>query len=200
MLSTLRRIPFSAAGWLFEWKYDGFRLLVRKTNDSVELLSRPGNLLNRAFPEIVEAVANVDGSFVWDCELTVGAARGTESFDRLRARAVMSVEPRIRAAAARSPARLCAFDILVLGKRDLRGMALRERKPILRQCFDDTPFLLYATGIETVGELVFEQVVAHDFEGMVAKRLDAPYRRGRSSDWLKIKYGGYSRPAALGFR
>ncbi|APA90310.1 DNA ligase (plasmid) [Paraburkholderia sprentiae WSM5005] len=200
MLSTLRRAPFSAPGWIYEWKLDGFRLLVSKTGEVVELFSRPGNLLNRAFPELVEAVAEVDGSFVWDCELTIGAARGSDAFERVRSRACMSVAPRVRAAAQRYPARVCAFDILAIGKRDLRGLPLRERKPILRDSFDDTPNLLYVTGIPDIGELVFEQVVAHDFEGMVGKRLDAPYQRGRSNNWVKVKNQAYSRQAALGFR
>lgn len=200
MLSTLRREPFSNTGWWFEWKYDGFRLLVCKHGDSVELLSRPGNSLNRAFPELVDAIARVDGSFVWDCELTTGAARGSEAFERVLSRACMSVAPRIRAAAGRYPARACVFDILAIGKRDLRGLPMRERKLILRDTFEDTPHLLYATGVPDAGELVFEQVVQHDFEGMVAKRLDAPYRRGRSNDWVKVKNQAYSRKAALGFR
>lgn len=200
MLSTLRRAPFSAAGWLFEWKYDGFRLLVRKFGEQVELWSRPGNLLNHAFPEIVEAVAGVAGNFVWDSELAVGAGRGEDAFNRVRSRACMSVVPRVRAASLRYPARLFVFDILVTGKRDLRGLPLRDRKLLLRDTFDDTDKLVYATGVPDAGEWAFEQAGLHDFEGVVAKRLDSPYLSGRSNNWQKIKYSGYSRPAALGFR
>ena len=64
--------------------------------------------------------------------------------------------------------------------------------------FENTSELVYVTGIVAVGAWVFEQVEAHDFEGMVAKRLDSTYQRGRSNDWRKVKYAGYSRPAALG--
>lgn len=200
MLSTLHRTPFSGTGWVFEWKYDGYRLLVKKLGEQVELRSRPGNLLNHAFPEIVDAVAQVQGDFVWDSELTVGAGRGAEAFSRVRSRACMSVATRVRAAAMRYPARLFVFDVLALGQRDLRGLALRERKPLLRAAFEDTDKLVYATGVPEAGELAFEKAVEHDFEGVVAKRLDSFYERGRSKSWLKIKHAGYSRPAALGFR
>jgi bifunctional non-homologous end joining protein LigD len=69
----------------------------------------------------------------------------------------------------------------------------------LRGSFDNTPQLVYVVGIAGAGAWVFEQVELHDFEGMVAKWLDSPYQRGRSRDWLKIKYAAYSRPEALGF-
>jgi ATP-dependent DNA ligase len=53
MLATLHRAPFSLEGGIFEWKYDGFRCLVRKQGDQVELISRLGNALNRSISEII---------------------------------------------------------------------------------------------------------------------------------------------------
>jgi bifunctional non-homologous end joining protein LigD len=199
MLATVRKRPFNDPAWLFEWKYDGFRCLVRKTGAAVELISRPGNSLNRSFPEIVDAVASIPGDFTWDSELTVDKASGHSSFERLLKRASTSVTSRVRAAAREYPARLYVFDMLSSKKRDLRSLPLLARKGILRDSFDDTSTLIYATGVVGIGDWVFEQVEAHDFEGMMAKRMDAPYQRGRSRDWLKIKYAGYGRPAALGF-
>jgi bifunctional non-homologous end joining protein LigD len=198
MLATLRKKPFTDPEWLFEWKY-GFRCLVRKTGSVVELISRPGNRLNGSFPDIVEAVAAVPGDFTWDSELTVDHPTGHSSFERLLTRASTSVPSRVRAAARAHPARLYLFDILSTRKRDLRSLPLLKRKAFLRDSFGDTGTLIFANGMIGVGDWVFEQVQAHGFEGMLAKRLDAPYQRGRSRDWLKIKYAGYGRPAALGF-
>jgi bifunctional non-homologous end joining protein LigD len=59
--------------------------------------------------------------------------------------------------------------------------------------------LIVASGIVGAGQWVFEQAKARDLEGIVAKRLASPYQRGRSRDWLKIKYADYGRPAALGW-
>jgi bifunctional non-homologous end joining protein LigD len=84
MLATVRKRPFSDPDWLYEWKYDGFRCLVRKTSNRVELLSRNGNSLNTAFPDAVQAVGIVPGDFVWDGELTVDDPRGVPSFERLQ--------------------------------------------------------------------------------------------------------------------
>ena len=199
MHATLRRRPFSHHDWLFEWKLDGFRCLVEKLGGEVAITSRQGKPFNRSFPEIVEAVAAVSGDFVWDSELAIGDARGPTSFSQLLKRSSTTSLRNIPAAARRHPARIFVFDMLVSCKRDLRQLQLIERKARLRDSFDDTPRLVYVTDVESVGELVFEQVQIHDFEGMVAKRKASTYTRGRSLDWIKIKNTDYSRPAALGF-
>jgi len=199
MLATLWPRPFSRVGWLFELKYDGFRCLVRKHGPLVSLISRQGNILNGPFPDIIEAVAAVPGDFAWDAELTVDESTGRSSFERLQTRARTSVPGRVRAAIRAHPARLYVFDVLAVDERDIRRLSLIERKQILRVSFDDTATLVYVSGVVEAGEWVFEQVQAHDFEGMVGKRLDAPYQRGRTKDWLKVKYANYSRPAALGW-
>jgi bifunctional non-homologous end joining protein LigD len=199
MLATLHPRPFSDPDWLFEIKYDGYRCLIRKTGETVELLSRNGNPFNGSFPEVAEAVAAVPGDFVWDAELTVDDATGRPSFERLHRRAVTKSAKNVRAAAKADPARLYIFDALSIDGEDLRGLWLLERKERLRDTFDNTRTLIYASGIRGAGEWVFEQAQSLDLEGMVAKRLDSTYQKGRSRDWLKIKYAGYGRPAALGF-
>ncbi|GJH05054.1 DNA ligase [Paraburkholderia terrae] len=199
MHATLQKLPFSNRDWLFEWKFDGFRCLVRKYGEHVDLISRASNSFNASFPEIVKAVAAVPGDFVWDAELAVGSGRGETEFAQLQQRA-RTVSPRsVPAAARKCPARLYVFDMLSSGKLDVRDRPLFERKQQLRDSFDDTPRLVYATHVEGVGELVFEQVQLNDFEGMVAKRTWSVYMRGRSLNWIKVKNSGYSRQAALGF-
>lgn len=199
MLATLHRAPFSEEGWIFELKYDGFRCLVRKANDQVELISRPGKSLNRSFPDIVAAASAIPGDFVLDAELTVDTPTGQSDFEGLRQRAVTSVASRVRVAAVEAPARIYIFDILARDGRDLRALPLLARKEHLRGCFEDTTTLIFVNGIVTAGHWVFEQVESLDLEGMVAKRLQSTYQRGRSSDWRKIKFSGYSRQAALGW-
>jgi bifunctional non-homologous end joining protein LigD len=199
MLATLHRRPFSDPGWIFEIKYDGFRCLVRKTGDRVDLVSRAGNSLNGSFPDILQAVAEVPGDFAWDAEITVDDANGRSSFERLQRRAVTKTAKNVKAASKIDPARLYVFDALSVGSVDLRQLPLTERKEHLRESFDDTQALIYASGIEGAGEWVFEKAASLDLEGMVAKRLDSTYQKGRSRDWLKVKYAGYSRRAALGF-
>lgn len=199
MLATLYPAPFSRENWIFELKYDGFRCLVRKLGSRVELLSRNGKPLNRSFPDIAAAIERLPGSFVWDAELTVDEVTGRSSFERLQLRARTSMAMRVREAARLHPARLYVFDLLAAGARDLRELPLIQRKEMLRDTFDDAAALIYVTGVVAAGAWVFEQAVRHDFEGMIGKRLDSPYQRGRSNYWHKVKNQGYSRPAALGW-
>ncbi|OUL82294.1 DNA ligase [Paraburkholderia hospita] len=180
---------FSAYGndkrrdWVFERKVDLFRCLVRKYGEQVDLIGREGKFFNASFPEIVKAVAAVPGDLVWDAELAIDSGRGAIEFASLQQRA-RTISPRkIPAAARNCPARLYVFDMLASGKRDLRDRPLFERKEQLRDSFDDTPRLVCATHVEGVGELVFEQVEFHDFEGMVAKRTWSVYMPGRSMNW-----------------
>jgi ATP-dependent DNA ligase len=149
---------------------------------------------------VVEAVAAVPADFIWDAELAVGDARGQVGFDRLQGRARTTSSKSIPAAVRSCPGRLFVFDMLASGTRDLREPELRERKTWLRDAFENTSILVYATDVEGVGFAVFEQVQIHDFEGMVAKRKSSAYSRGRSLNWLKIKNPNYSRPAALGWQ
>jgi bifunctional non-homologous end joining protein LigD len=199
MLATLHPRPFSDPDWLFELKYDGFRCLIVKAGDDVKLWSRNGNLFNGSFPEVVKAVEGVPGDFVWDAELTVDDDAGRSDFDRLRQRAVTKTPKNVRAATKSDPARLYVFDALSIDGADIRGLPLTERKVRLRKSFDNTGTLIYASGIEDEGKLVFEHVQELGLEGMLAKRMDSTYQRGRSRDWLKIKYSGYHRTAALGW-
>lgn len=199
MLATLARKPFSDPDWLYELKYDGFRCLACKSAGEVNLWSRNGNLFNGSFPDVVEAVSAVPGDFAWDAELTVDDDTGRSSFERLRQRAVTKTAKNVRAAARSDPARLYVFDALSIDDVDLRSLPLTERKVHLRKSFDNTQTLIYASGVKGEGLLVFNEVENLGLEGMVAKRMDSPYQRGRSRDWLKIKFQGYGRPAALGW-
>ncbi|WP_175795460.1 MULTISPECIES: ATP-dependent DNA ligase [Burkholderia cepacia complex] len=74
-----------------------------------------------------------------------------------------------------------------------------ERKRLLREVFDDSATLVFVNGIVGHGCAAFKHVVALDLEGLVVKRLDSRYQRGRSKDWLKLKNPSYHRQAALGF-
>ncbi|HKR43337.1 MAG TPA: DNA ligase [Paraburkholderia sp.] len=185
--------PFSNPDWPFEWKYDGFRCLVRKCGAQVELVGRQGKTFNLSFPEVVAAVAAVPGDFVWDAELATGAGRGVEAFRLLQDRARLKLAKNVIVAARQNPARLFLFDMMIGGGRDLRALPVPERKAHLRDAFEDTPTLVFSSSIIGAGEAVFDEVQRHGFEGLLAKRLASPYRAGRTKDWLKIKDSAYGR-------
>jgi bifunctional non-homologous end joining protein LigD len=89
MLATSARSPFTAEGWLFELKYDGFRILVLKKGNDVRLLTRNGNDLADRFPEIVKDVATLKEDVAMDGELVVAEEDRHPSFYQVRKRSVM---------------------------------------------------------------------------------------------------------------
>lgn len=192
--------PFTAEGWLFELKHDRFRAFVRKSGAEVHLLSRWGRSMANALPEVVEAVATLPGDVVLDGELVVADEHGRSDFDELRRRALLQRARLIEVAAAQRPATLIVFDVLWAYGQDLRPLPLAQRKRWLQRNFASTPRLRVVDCVPTYGEALFAVVTEHDYEGIVAKRLDAPYRAGRQPTWRKITNAAYSRREALVWR
>jgi bifunctional non-homologous end joining protein LigD len=193
MVTMLWRTPFSRAGWLFELKYDGFRCLVRKIGAGVDLLSRQGNLLNRSLPDIEAAVASVAGDFIWDVE-----SHGRRPARPFVVRAASNprthhIPEKPSSRHARAPGSDLRVRHAAKGQKDIRHLPLEQRKRVLRNSFGDTGILVYVKGIVAAGGWVFMEAVKRDLEGIVAQRLDSPYRRGLSPDWLKIKNPTYDR-------
>jgi bifunctional non-homologous end joining protein LigD len=133
MLATPGK-PFSRAGWLFEIKYDGYRVLGGKEHGRVRLFSRNANDFTAVFPEIAEALAALPyDDFLLDGEAVVHDAKGLPTFEGLQQRGRLVRGADIARAAVRWPATLYAFDLLLFGERDLRGLPLAARKAVLRE-------------------------------------------------------------------
>ena len=149
------------------------------------------------FPEIVCALERLPDGLVLDGELVVPAADGRSDFEEVRRRNLIQRPRSIQEAAAKSPAVLIVFDLLEVGGNDLRALPLLDRRRALREHVQPGPRLHLIDHVETHGEALFQAIAAQDFEGIVAKRVDAPYRAGRQPAWVKIKNRGYSRRAAV---
>jgi bifunctional non-homologous end joining protein LigD len=188
MLATSAKAPFSAKGWLFELKYDGFRLLVLKEGKTVRLLTRNGNDLAGRFPEIVADVASLKGNLAIDGELVVADEHGHPSFYQLRRRAVAKSIATIQRLAAEHSAQVMAFDILAFNDKDVRKEALLVRKQLLRKVLGKKQKrIAFVDFVEQEGEVLFEVTNQLGLEGVMAKRCDSIYRAGKTADWLKIK-------------
>ena len=103
----------------------------------------------------------------------------------------------IARAAARSPAVLLVFDILEADGSDARHLSLSERRSLLRRYLEPGPGLQVVEHVHMHGEALFRAIVAHVQEGVVAKRIDAPYRADRQPTWIKVKNRDYSRREAI---
>lgn len=179
---------FTREGWLFELKLDGYRLIASKSNGEALLLTRNGNDYTSVFPEVARAVKALPfDECIIDGEVVCLDAVGVPSFSRLQQRGRLSSSMEIGSAAVKLPATFYAFDLIAFEDFDLRPLPLLRRKELLAEVVPKLGALRYLDHIETEGEAFLKQVTAMGLEGIVAKKADAPYRKGRSSQWLKIK-------------
>ncbi|HKO15934.1 MAG TPA: non-homologous end-joining DNA ligase, partial [Gemmatimonadaceae bacterium] len=188
MLAEPAEQAFTRDGWLFELKLDGYRLIAAKRHGEALLLTRKGNDYTDVFPEIARAVKAlpVDDCIV-DGEVVVLDAKGLPSFPRLQQRGRLTSPLDIRRAAVELPATFYVFDLLALDDLDLRPLPLRARKQLLAEAVPKLGPVRVLDHIERAGEAFLAQVAALGLEGVIAKQADAPYRAGRSAQWLKIK-------------
>lgn len=204
MLAHTAPQPFSRAGWLFEIKYDGYRLVAERTADGSRLRYRRGEIVNARFPEIARGVASLPcAGAVLDGELVVLDDAGRPSFARLQQRVRLTTAGDIARAAVTDPATFFVFDLLAFEGHDLRRLPLVERKRLLQALVPPLGAVRYVEHVETAGEAMFEAAVGLGLEGVMAKRADAPYRAGRQESWLKARGArtddftivGFTRPA-----
>ncbi|HET9326567.1 MAG TPA: DNA ligase D [Candidatus Eisenbacteria bacterium] len=188
MLCETAEKAFSGKDWLFELKYDGYRMIAARTSDGVPYLRyRNGNDVTAIFPEIAKAVRALPcGDAVLDGEAVVLDETGKPSFARLQQRGQIRRARDAERAAVEHPVTLVVFDLLGLEGHDLRGLPLTRRKELLRKLVPKTGALRYSDHVEARGEELFERVRDMGLEGLIAKKADAPYRGGRSNQWLKL--------------
>jgi len=172
--------PFSLPDWLFEIKHDGFRALAYIERGAARLLSRNGNWF-KSFPVLCESLAsdvNVS-SAVLDGEIVCLDKQGRSQFNQLFYR--------------RGDPRFYAFDLLFLDGRDLRSLALIERKERLRHIVPPQPSrVLFCDYIQADGHQFFAAACARDLEGIVAKWKQGKYVESSETSWIKIKNPAYS--------
>jgi bifunctional non-homologous end joining protein LigD len=172
-------MPFSRAGWIFELKWDGYRILASKK----QLLTRNKKDATSWYPEIIAALAKLKGDFVLDGEVCLLDEHGLPRFEEMRHRTMRK---------GGEPVSYFAFDLLFLNGKDLRALPLIERKKRLRKLIPkNTSRLAFVDHIEREGEFVFRHAVKAGMEGVMAKKADSPYVGQRSRDWLKFKSPGY---------
>jgi len=178
----------SGPGWQFEPKWDGFRCLAFRDGDAIELMSKSGKPLARYFPEVVEALREVEERrFILDGELVLPVGE-VLSFAALQLR-LHPAASRIERLSRETPAQLMLFDCLQVGAEALLQEPLAERRTALEQ------FLHRPAGPRLcLSPATDDPRIAADWfrrsgkalDGIVAKRLDAPYQPGERA-MVKVK-------------
>jgi bifunctional non-homologous end joining protein LigD len=179
MLASHAR-PFDRAGWIFELKYDGFRILATKG----QLLTRNKKDATTWYPELVTALSGIRGNFIVDAEACILNEKGIPQFEQMRAR----TKPKGKGASVT----LFVFDLLYINGRDLRPVPLIDRKERLRRLLPAShPRVRYVDYLETHGKDLYRDAVAIGMEGTLGKQADAAYVGGRTELWLKSKPAGF---------
>ncbi len=188
MLAETRDAPPRDTGWIWEIKYDGFRLLAARKHGQASLFYRGGSEVAARYPDVATAIATLPyEGLVLDGELVVCNPEGRASFGLLQQRAMLSRTLEIRLAALRLPAQLMCFDLLAFEGFDLRDLPLLLRKSLLERLLPAAGPLRYCAHIVERGAETFEHAVRMGLEGVIGKRADSSYRPGRSAKWVKLK-------------
>jgi bifunctional non-homologous end joining protein LigD len=194
MLATLVREPFHRPAWVFEEKYDGYRILAYKEAARVTLLSRNGKDRTQTFAAVAQAVKRLPSrTLLLDGEVVAFDRRSVSRFQLLQN--------------LQSPPSYAVFDCLYQDGQDLRGHALIDRRAALEQVVDATApkraAIFLSARLSANGLKAYQLAKQKSYEGVVAKDASAPYVEGRSRYWLKFKVHqedeflivGYTSPA-----
>ena len=188
MLATLVSQPFDRAGWVYEEKYDGYRILAYKEGSKVTLLSRNDKDRSDAFPGVVDRVAHLK-------QRTVLLDGEVIAFDRHKV-------SRFQLLQQGHSTRYAVFDCLYSNGTDLRQKPLEQRRQVLEDILPKDGEILISRRLASNGFEAFRLAKRRGFEGIVAKDNAAPYVGRRSTSWLKVKVhqeeefviGGFTRP------
>jgi bifunctional non-homologous end joining protein LigD len=209
MLATVGSDIPRGEGWVFEPKYDGIRVLGFASNNDVALLSRNGLDKTRQFPEIADALralhVRAKRPFVVDGEVVAMRDGSPARFQELQSRMHVIDRDAIQSHREESPAALIMFDMLVDGTQALVAEPWRVRRKHLAALLrpPGRSNALRLSDVADDGDAMLRQARRHEWEGIIAKRADAPYEAGRRSRaWLKLKIeqrqefvvGGWTEP------
>lgn len=191
-LASLRTVAPGGPGWLHEIKFDGFRLEARLDRGKVRLLTRNRQDWTHRFPPVARAVAALPAqNALFDGELVVEDEHGISSFSLLQTDLKQGRSDRFV---------YWVFDLLYLDGCDLTGEALVVRKQILKKLLAGTGGVIrYADHFDGEGPAVARHARQMRLEGIVSKRRDAPYRSGRSDNFIKVKFHQEQECVVAGF-
>ncbi len=178
--STVEKAP-SGADWVHEIKYDGYRVQIRIETGRVALLTRTGLDWTERFPAIAKAVISLPvKSALIDAEIVVQTEAGVASFTAL----VDALKT------GKGDLVLYAFDLLHLDGFDLRETPLKDRKGALAKIVaakGEDGRIRFSDHLPGDGDTIFRHASRLGLEGIVSKKLSAPYRSGRVTTWVKLK-------------
>lgn len=190
MLATLVDAPFNKPNWVYEEKYDGVRMLAYKEGSKVALISRNAIDRTERYPKIAEAIAKLKAdTLALDGEIVIFDEDKVSRFQFLQK--------------SEGQPTYAVFDCIYRDGKDLRKVALAERRNALEQAVKPSASLILSARLDADGVKAFEIAKKKGFEGLIAKDAASKYVSGRSPAWLKVKVrkedefviGGFTAPS-----
>jgi bifunctional non-homologous end joining protein LigD len=195
MLATLVSEPPRSGRWVYEIKYDGYRMLSRHdASGAVRLFTRSGKDWTERLPHLAAALGKLGLKRTWlDGEIVVPGREGRSSFQALQNAFEAGRDGQIV---------YYAFDAPFLSGRDLRRLALTERKRRLAKALRPSAQVRYSEDLGGDAKEVLEHACKLGLEGLIGKEADSVYVSGRTRSWIKLKcrqrqdfvIGGYTAP------
>ena len=189
MKATLASKAFRDEDWLFEVKWDGYRVEAVVRDGTVELFTRNGNDAAVYFPRLLSPPTWIDArEAIVDGEVVALDEQGRPDFSLLQERLGAGRSGWTDLAGRQAPLVYQAFDLLYLDGRSLIDVPLEQRKRLLELVLRPTARVMYAGHVDTEGIAFFDAAAAQRLEGIVAKQRRSRYEPGRRSPaWLKVK-------------
>lgn len=200
MLASMgHKIP-SAAKYNYEIKWDGIRVLVRKTGKKVKIFSRNGNELTEKFPLIVQSFADQEPeNIIGDGEIVALNENGSPNFSKVVGRMHLNGKDAIARAARKTKTVLYLFDCLYLDGQDIRHLKLERRREWLRVNLKINEYVRYSQSFDD-GQQLFDAIRAQSMEGIMCKLKGSRYESdSRSQSWLKIKVRETDKALIIGY-
>jgi ATP-dependent DNA ligase len=201
MLAAVQPAVPEGEGWSYEPKWDGFRTLVFKDGDKVDLVSRGARPMTRYFPELLPGIrALAAEKVVLDGEIIIVGEDGLD-FDSLQLR-LHPAESRVRMLAEKIPSQLVAFDVLAIGDEDLRPLPLSARRARLEKLLKDVQPPVHLTPYTRDAAVGREWLAVFEgagLDGIIAKAWEQAYIPGKRG-WVKVKHERTADCVVIGYR
>ncbi len=186
-------VPHHASDWLYEMKFDGYRMVVRIEGDDVRLFTRNGHDWSAKLPHLVDAFRALPAKWAWvDGEIVMLDREGIPNFQALQNAFDGERTQDIV---------FYAFDLPFIGQRDLRQEPLTVRRALLQQLMDttDDDHLRFSEALEAAPSDLVATACKMGLEGIMAKRLSSPYVSRRTDTWVKVKCARRQEFAIVGY-
>lgn len=178
MLATATKEIFNDPGWIYELKWDGYRMMANIKDGKADLYSRNGISLNSKFSRLKRDLEQIPHNVILDGEVVIVDKKGVPDFQKLQNYDEHTL----------GELRFYVFDMLYLNGLSMLDLPLIERKSLIEEVIEGTYHIFYCEHMQGMGSTFYKRAIDAGVEGVIAKKADSTYSPGyRSENWLKIK-------------